>query len=215
MPEKRAAMIVALFAGFLASGIAFVSGAGAGETLASEGPVRVATAVFAGGCAPCLAADLDQLEGVIDTVAGEAQGKPAPGLKGPVTVWNGPIEAVRVTYDPAVITYPELAASFLRLVDPTDGGGQFCDRGEAHQSAFFVSGRSQQAEARSALEAVSRVLGQPVVTEIRSGTSFQPAALHLQDLSARKPAEYRQRRLSCGRDQRLAELWPDRSWLGN
>lgn len=220
MPENRTVMIVALCAGFLASGIAFVSGAGAGEAHSAGGPVRVATAVFAGGCAACLEDDLDRIEGVIDAVAGQARGRvvpgrPAGGPAGIEPLFNRPVEAVRVTYDPAIITYPELAAGFLRLIDPTDPGGQFCDRGEAYHSAMFVSGRSQQADAHSALETAARMLGRPVVTHIRAEASFRPSALHLQDLAVRKPAEYRQRREFCGRDQRLAQLWPDRSWLGN
>jgi peptide-methionine (S)-S-oxide reductase len=98
---------------------------------------------------------------------------------------------------------------FWRNIDPLDGGGQFCDRGDSYRSAIFAHSDVQQraAEAsRQALEGSNR-FDAPVVTEVRSAGEFYPAEEYHQNYYQENPLRYRFYRASCGRDARLEALW--------
>ena len=88
------------------------------------------TAVFAGGCFWCVEAAYQDIEGVTDAVSGFTGGK----LKNPTYSGNhrGHYEAVKVTYDPAVINYEQLLEVFWHNIDPFDDRGQFCDLSLIH-----------------------------------------------------------------------------------
>jgi peptide-methionine (S)-S-oxide reductase len=170
-------------------------------------PTR-AQAVFAGGCFWCIEADLDRIPGVIATVSGYAGGARAHATYAQVSAGGtGHLEAVRVTYDPARISFEALLSRFFRTIDPTDPGGQFCDRGDQYRSAVFVA---NAAERRAALAEVARAqarLRRPVHTRVLPVSSFYSAEASHQDYHRRNPVRYRFYRLTCGRDRRLAQLW--------
>lgn len=185
-----------------------MSGAGAEDRRAADAPIRVATAVFAGGCFACVEADLDKIDGIIETVPGYTGGTVAhPRHKQVVSGETGHYSAVKVTYDPSKVSFDDLASQFIRTIDPTDDAGQFCDKGETYRSAIFVSGQSERNAAVSSVSSAQRVLGADIATEIRPLTTFWPAEDQYQDYYLKNPGKYASQREACGRDQRVTEIW--------
>jgi peptide methionine sulfoxide reductase msrA/msrB len=122
---------------------------------------------------------------------------------------TGHAEVVQVAYDPSKVSYQQLLETFWRNVDPTDGGGQFCDRGNQYRTAIFYEGDSQKLaalESKRTLDA-SAALGKPVVTEVVALEAFYPAEGDHQDFYKKSPARYYSYREGCGRDKRLKQLW--------
>lgn len=163
-------------------------------------------AYFAGGCFWCAEADLAKIPGVIDVVSGYAGGD----IDRP-TYENHPgyIEAVKVTFDPTKISYRALTDRFFRLVDPTDGGGQFCDRGREYTTAIWVVSEPQREAALAAKVAAQARLKvkAPIVTPILTYKSFWPAEGYHQDYAKKNALKYRYYRTACGRDGRLKQVW--------
>jgi peptide-methionine (S)-S-oxide reductase len=178
-----------------------------GALLAEKEPE---TAIFAGGCFWCVEADFDKVPGVLDTLSGYIGGERRDPTYEEVSAGGtGHAEAVRITYDPAQVSYPQLLEVFWRSIDPTTPNRQFCDRGSQYRSAIFYLNEAQrrQAEAsRTALEA-DKPFAEPIVTEISPAGKFYPAEEYHQDYYRKNPLRYRFYRFNCGRDQRLEVLW--------
>ena len=99
-----------------------------------------ASVVVAGGCFWCVESDFEGVPGVLDVVSGYSGGHSEnPTYKQVTRGGTGHYEAVEITYDPSRLDYAQVLHLFLRSVDPTDGGGQFCDRGDSYRTAIFVS----------------------------------------------------------------------------
>lgn len=137
---------------------------------------------------------------------------PYEGVPGVQTVEAGyanGAEVVRVAFDPKVVGYPALLRIFWRQIDPTDAGGQFCDKGAKYRSAIFYLSEDQRkaAEAsRAELEAAGRFKAK-IVTEIAAAQAFERAADRDQDYYLRNPIRYNFYRFTCGRDQYLDKIW--------
>lgn len=176
------------------------------------------TALFAGGCFWCLEPAFERMDGVVEVEVGYTGGDvERPGYEEVCSGTTGHYEAVRVVYDPDVVEYPELLGRFWRNVDPTDPGGQFADRGPQYRTAVFVHGDRQRAAAersRRRLEEGGELDG-PVVTEILEAGPFWPAEDHHQDYHEKRPVHYRMYKASCGRRERLRELWGRRAGTGS
>lgn len=168
-----------------------------------------AEAVFAGGCFWCTEHDFEEVPGVINAVSGYTGGTlDHPRYEDVVTERTGHYESVRVIYDPTVVSYGQLLDYFWRHVDPTDAGGQFCDRGPSYRTAIFVSpAQRAEAEASKAALSASGVLPGPVVTEILPLGSFWDAEDYHQEYSDKNPVRYSFYRNGCGRDARVAQVW--------
>lgn len=183
---------------------------GVGSPLAPPLAEGQREAVFAGGCFWCMERPFEELDGVIAVVSGYTGGRTErPTYRQVSAGITGHYEAVRVVYDPARITYARLLEVFFRNVDPTQGNGQFCDRGEQYRSAIFVRDASERAAARAALDDVARRLGRRIVTSILDVAPFYVAEAYHQDYHRTHPVEYAAYRHGCGRDARLRELWGD------
>ncbi len=171
-------------------------------------PVRAetATAVFAGGCFWCMEAAYQGREGVVDVVSGFTGGElPNPTYSGD---HRGHLEAVQVTYDPAVVSYRELLDWYWVNIDPFDDAGQFCDKGPSYRSAIFTATPDQRAAAeQTKREVEERFPGRTVYTEIRDAGQFWPVEEYHQDYYLKNPVRYRYYRWNCGRDQRLEQVW--------
>jgi peptide-methionine (S)-S-oxide reductase len=178
-----------------------------GTLLAEQEPE---TAIFAGGCFWCVESDFDKVPGVLDTLSGYIGGERRDPTYEEVSAGGtGHAEAVRITYDPAQVSYPQLLEVFWRSIDPTTPNRQFCDRGSQYRSAIFYLNEAQrrQAEAsRTALEA-DKPFAEPIVTELSPAGEFYPAEEYHQDYYRKNPLRYRFYRFNCGRDQRLEALW--------
>ncbi|MGC9419615.1 MAG: peptide-methionine (S)-S-oxide reductase MsrA [Rhodovulum sp.] len=182
------------------------------------------TAVVAGGCFWCVEADFEKVKGVREVVSGFTGGTVTnPSYKQVTRGGTGHYEAVEITYDADVISYRQILSLFFRSVDPTDAGGQFCDRGDSYRTAIFVSGPAEKQVAEAAkAEAASR-LGRTVVTPILNAKPFYKAEEYHQNYYKKgdlvltrfgpksKAEAYKRYREACGRDARVRQLWGDRA----
>ena len=167
-----------------------------------------ATAVFAGGGFWCMEPPFDKLPGVVATTSGYTGGQKINPTYQEVSAGDtGHIEAVQITYEPKQVSYERLLEVFWRNVDPLDKGGQFCDRGNTYTSAIFYQNEEQKRLAEQSKAAIEKKLGKPVVTAIRPAATFYAAEDYHQDYYKKNPLRYKYYRYSCGRDQRLEELW--------
>ena len=200
----------AVFSAGLALGALWLFGPSlpAGAAAPANGPLARAT--FAGGCFWCMEAPFDKVPGVVSTTSGYAGGRVKNPTYEQVSEGStGHAEVLQVAYDPAKVSYERLLEVFWRNVDPTDRGGQFCDRGSQYRTGVFSEGEAQKRaaeESKRALEASGR-LKKPIVTEIVSLEAFYPAEDYHQDFYKKSPVRYMTYRAGCGRDRRLEELW--------
>ncbi len=177
---------------------------------------KAETAIFAGGCFWCVESDFDHLKGVTKTTSGYAGGTlPNPTYKN----HEGNLEAVKIEYDPTVISYEKLVSYFLRTIDVTDVGGQFCDRGESYASAIFAKGAAQKASAEKAILEAEIALAQKIVTPIKAASSFTAAEAYHQNYHLgqnrvltrfgwiKQQDAYNRYRHSCGRDAQVIKVW--------
>ena len=176
------------------------------------------TAVFAGGCFWCLEHDLEHLPGVIDAISGYSGGHvDQPTYRQVSGEDTGHQEAVQVRFDPAVISYSTLLRSYWRNVDPFDGGGQFCDRGDSYRPVIFTADAAQAQAAESSVAAAAQDLGRPrsaIKVELRGAAPFWPAEDYHQNYAELNDLKYSFYRFSCGRDRRLDAVWGSQARTG-
>lgn len=180
---------------------------------------ETATLTVAGGCFWCVEADFEKVKGVKDVISGFTGGTVSNATYKQVTKGGtGHYEAVQIKYDPSVISSDQLYGMFFRSIDPTDAGGQFCDRGPSYRTAIFAGADELDAAKKAKANAQSE-LGQKVVTPILPEGAFFPADAYHQDYYKQtklvitrfgpisKAKAYKKYRASCGRDARVKELW--------
>ncbi len=178
------------------------------------------TILVAGGCFWCVEADFEKVPGVIEAVSGFAGGTVEnPSYRQVVRGGTGHLEVVEITYDPTQVSQDRLFDLFFRSIDPTDDGGQFCDRGDTYRTAIFVDSDSARQAAEAAKARAQAELGQPIVTPIREDAPFYPAEAYHQDYykqnaviltrfgPKRKSEAYKAYRDACGRDAQVEALW--------
>jgi peptide-methionine (S)-S-oxide reductase len=176
---------------------------------AEAGSAGNAVATFAGGCFWCMEAPFDKLDGVFETISGYTAGhQKNPTYKQVSAGVTGHTEAVRITYDPAKISYAELLDVFWKNIDPEAVDRQFCDRGTQYRSGIYYHDDAQ----RDAAEATKKTLEESgkfsrVATEVEPAGTFYPAEEYHQDYYLKNPSHYKRYRAGCGRDSRLTELW--------
>jgi peptide-methionine (S)-S-oxide reductase len=151
---------------------------------------------------------VEAIPGVVDAVSGFAGGSVRnPSYRQVARGGTGHLEAIQVTYDPARISYARLVRRFLRTIDPTDRGGQYCDRGDDYRTAIFALDAGQRRDAEAAVAEANGILRGGVVTPVRGPDTFYPAEAWHQDFARRHPALYARYRAGCGKDARLREVW--------
>jgi len=171
--------------------------------------------ILAGGCFWCVESDFDQIPGVLETTSGYTGGTlENPTYRDVTSGGSGHYEAVKIDYDPSVVSYEQLLTAFWSSVDPTDDGGQFCDRGQSYATAVFVADEDERALAESSKMTAEEALGQTIVTPIEDAATFYPAEDYHQDYYLTNPIRYKFYRLSCGRNQRVEEVWGDKAYNG-
>ncbi|HYO45384.1 MAG TPA: peptide-methionine (S)-S-oxide reductase MsrA, partial [Gemmatimonadota bacterium] len=122
---------------------------------------------------------------------------------------TGHIESVQVIFDPKVVSYDQLLQTFWRNVDPTDDGGQFCDRGSQYVSVIFVRNERQRGLAEASKRELESTRSFPIVTPILPATTFWPAEEYHQDYYEKNPVRYRFYKFNCGRKAHLEEVWSE------
>jgi peptide-methionine (S)-S-oxide reductase len=171
-----------------------------------------AVAILAGGCFWCVEHDFKEVPGVLDVVSGYSGGsRPNPTYENyhdiDATFPVPHVEVAKVTYDPTKISYDQLLDHYFRHIDPTDAGGQFCDRGPAYRPVIFVMTGEERAAAEARKAEVARLIKQPVAVEILDAGKFWPAEDYHQDYAEKNPIRYNYYRWNCGRDRRIEEIW--------
>jgi len=174
------------------------------------GKKKLEMATFAGGCFWCMQPPFENLNGVLEVYAGYTGGTGQSPNYGDYAQ-KGYLEAVRITYDPAKISYQELLDVFWRQIDPTDPGGQFVDRGPQYRSAIFYENEEQKRLAEKSKEELGKSgrYGKPLVTDILKAASFYKAEAYHQDYAKKNPSNYHAYRDHSGRDQFLRKIWGD------
>lgn len=167
-------------------------------------------ATFAGGCFWCMVKPFDQWDGVHAILSGYTGGHvPHPTYDQVKSQTTGHLEAVQITFDPAIIPYSRLLELYWAQIDPTDDGGQFQDRGQSYMTAIFVHNEEQRrlAEASRAELAASGRFDRPIVTPILDAGPFYPAEDYHQDYYRKEPEHYAADRAQSGRDEFLKKHW--------
>ena len=171
--------------------------------------------ILAGGCFWCLEHDLEYLEGVDFVKSGYSGGD----LNNPsYENHNGHQEVVLVNYDPKIVSLDEILRLYLRNVDPLDGKGQFCDRGDSYRPVIFYQNSIEENQSNDALLSASIELNVPVEdikVGVRSKNKFWLAEDYHQDFADNNEFKYKFYRYSCGRDKRLDQLWGENSRTSN
>jgi peptide methionine sulfoxide reductase msrA/msrB len=177
-------------------------------TMTADAQTKYETATFAGGCFWCMQPPFEKLNGVIQAVSGYDGGTGADPTYEDYAK-KGHIEAVRITYDPSIISYERLLDVFWRQIDPTDPKGQFVDRGPQYRSAIFYNNEDQRRSAEKSREALEKSgkFHKPIVTEIIKEGRFYKAEDYHQDYYKKNPIRYKYYRYNSGRDQYLAKIW--------
>ena len=194
---------------FLGACMAATSGEASTEGFADlpvPGPGQ-AVAVVAGGCFWCMESDLDKLEGVVHTTSGYAGGHvERPEYMAVAGQTTGHLEAVHVVYDTTKLSYEQVITYFFHHVDPTDDGGQFCDRGPEYATGIFPVDAEQARVAKTVKAGLG--LSKPVVTKVYpAGGKFWTAEAYHQDFHHTNPGRYGSYRLGCGRDAKVRAIW--------
>ena len=180
----------------------------------------IQTLVVAGGCFWCVESDFESVDGVNSVVSGYSGGDTEnptyKTLKG-----SGHYEVVEITYDADKVSFDRLLHLFFRSIDPTDAGGQSCDRGHPYKTAVFVSNTEEEGLAKAARAQAQSDLGRKIVTPILAAKTFYEAEAYHQDYykgskivitrfgPVKQSTAYKKYRDGCGRDQRVKTLWGD------
>ena len=181
--------------------VALSTGGGGCESAAAA---ETKTAIFAGGCFWCMEAAFDEVDGVTDTTSGYAGGtKPNPTYGD----HEGYQEAVKVTYEPAKVTYAKLLDQYWHNIDPFNPDGQFCDEGNAYRSVIFVGDDEEKRLAETTEQEIADRFKQKVATEIKPVTTFTAAEDYHQNYHTTNPVSYKFYKWNCGRAQRLEQIW--------
>ena len=181
--------------------------------------------ILAGGCFWCVEADFEKVNGVSEVISGYTGGfVENPTYKQVVKGGTGHYEAVIIHFDSEIITTKNILHKFFRSIDPTDAGGQFCDRGHSYKSAIFAK-PNQILIAKNALLEAEAILGEKIVTPILEVSKFFTAEKYHQDYykgenlvltrfgPIKQKNAYKRYRSACGRDERLKELWGKDAFL--
>jgi len=167
------------------------------------------TAIFAGGCFWCMVQPFDTQPGIQSVVSGFTGGHTVdPTYAEVASHTTGHTEAVKITFDPAVISYADLVEIYWRQTDPTDASGQFQDRGDSYRPVIFVDGPAQRqaAEASKAALASSGRFDDPIVTQIEDVQPFYPAEEEHQDFYRKNPFRYQIEEMG-GRQDFIQNKW--------
>ncbi|NDW32057.1 peptide-methionine (S)-S-oxide reductase MsrA [Salipiger sp. PrR007] len=187
---------------------------------ASPAAAETREIIVAGGCFWCVEADFEKVTGVREAISGYTGGALAnPSYKQVSRGGTGHYEAVRILYDDSRVSAEDLYALFFRSIDPTDAGGQFCDRGDSYRTAIFANGPAQKRAAMEAKAQAQAALGQTIVTPVLQASRFWPAEAEHQDYykgtglvltrfgPLKQSSAYKRYRDACGRDARVRALW--------
>jgi peptide-methionine (S)-S-oxide reductase len=199
-----------IFAAFLAGLLVIAGLAGAPSLARADG--QTAKAILAGGCFWCMEHDFRMQPGAVKVVSGYSGGSIAnPNYENYEAVSTAnPVahsEVIEFTYDTSKVTYAQVLDYYFRHIDPTDGGGQFCDRGAQYRPVIYFGTPEEKAIAEAKKADVAKLLKAPVAVDILPAKQFWPAEDYHQDYADKNPIKYKFYRWNCGRDQKVSQVW--------
>ena len=167
--------------------------------------------VLAGGCFWCMEHDLESLEGIDNVKSGYSGGDI---LNPTYENHEGHQEVVLVNYDSNIIELETILRAYFRNIDPLDGEGQFCDRGDSYRPVIFYEDLDEADESKNALISASRELGvsvDKIKAALKSRNKFWVAEEYHQDFAKNNELKYKFYRYACGRDKRLNQVWGEKA----
>lgn len=191
------------------------------EILMQEAKLKVANegvqavAYVAGGCFWCTENDFNKLVGVSNAVSGYMGGSvDAPSYNQVIKGDTGHRETVKVTYDPAKISYQQLVLELLMETDPTDAGGSFFDRGYQYTSAIYYLTEEEKQIAESVIAKVEalKIFEKPIVTSVEKASTFWIAEKYHQDFAKESSIRYNYYRKASGRDTFIQSVWGSKDY---
>ena len=172
------------------------------------------TAVFAGGCFWCMEPPFAGVPGVLESLPGYTGGHVEnPTYEQVCEGGTGHYEAVQVTYDPDKVSFAELLTVYWRQIDPTDGGGQFADRGRQYEPVIFYQDDEEKRIAEASLRRVEKLLGKPVRTKLLPAAIFYPAEGYHCRYYEKNPEHYKRYKESSGRASFIRSVWDEKAPL--
>ncbi len=152
-----------------------------------------ANAIFAGGCFWCMVKPFDTYPGIIKVISGYTGGHIANPTYAEVSSGKtGHTEAVKIIYDPDIISYADLVKVYWQQTDPTDAMGQFQDRGDNYRPVIFVKNKKEREIAENSKKKLenSGLFDKPIVTKIEDAKPFYPAEKEHQNFYKKNPLRY-------------------------
>lgn len=192
--------------GFLLMSSIWISSAQAQQ--ARPGPA-LEEAIFAGGCFWCMEEVFEKIRGVKSVDSGYTGGRtPSPTYEQVSSGNTGHVEVIRVKYDPKQISYSNLLKAFWTNIDPTVENRQFCDVGEQYRSAiYYLNSEQHQQAKRSKEELLGTGKFKKIYTTVEAAQTFYVAEDYHQDFYRKNPLRYQYYKTTCGRENRLNEVW--------
>jgi peptide methionine sulfoxide reductase msrA/msrB len=185
-----------------------LAAAGALWAAPAADPAKPQSAIFAGGCFWSMQSAFENVYGVMLAVSGYTAGTTRrPNYQNYAA--GGHVEAVRVIWDPSRVSYRELLDTYWHHTDPTDGAGQFVDRGPQYRPIVFWTDEQQRADAEASKAALAKSgkFKAPIAVEIRKAQEFTPAEDYHQDYVRKNPARYQDYLAGSGRVEFFTKAW--------
>ena len=187
--------------------LAFLAGCGA-EAQRELGPMplELKEMLVAGGCFWCVEADFEKVDGVYEVISGYGGGRTTnPTYRNYDD--GGHREVALIRYDAETVSFEELATLFIRTIDVTDDGGQFCDRGFGYTTAVYYGTLEEQQILERVIAEGEDEIGRDIVTPIEPLPTFYPAEDYHQDYYKKNSGRYQVYRGLCGRDRTVRSIW--------
>jgi peptide methionine sulfoxide reductase msrA/msrB len=168
------------------------------------------TALFAGGCFWCMEHPYENMPGISKVISGYTGGKKKhPTYNQVASGATQHVEAVKIYFDPEIISYNDLLEILWRNIDPTDAGGQFVDRGKQYTTAIFYMNMRQKKEAEQSKNRLAgkKLFNKKIITKIIPAVQFYPAEEYHQDFFKKNYIRYRVYRAGSGRDEFIKSIW--------
>jgi peptide-methionine (S)-S-oxide reductase len=147
-----------------------------------ENSMKTETAVVGGGCFWCVEAVYEKVPGILSVESGYAGGKiKNPSYEQVCSGSTGHAEVVRITFDPALVTYSRVIDLFWQAHDPTTLNRQGADVGTQYRSIILYTDETQKKAAEESKNRARSLFKDPIVTEISPLTEYYPAEEYHQD----------------------------------
>lgn len=183
------------------------------SAMAANTPATTATttqtALFGGGCFWCMQPAFDNTPGVTATSVGYTGGTKADATYERVSSGRtGHVEVIQVTYDPAKVKYETLLETYWENIDPTDGEGQFADKGSQYKPAIYYADDAQKLAAEKSVEPIAKKFApQPILVKIIPATPFYPAEDYHQKYYEKNSIHYNMYKYGSGRAGFIKDHW--------